>query len=380
LLDADKGKLIVNPPPELVERQRGRLDEFRAAKRETCPVPGPPAETADGVAVTLLANTELPHELRAAKRCGAQGIGLFRSEFLFSAHPHGFPDMQTQVETYRMLAQEMYPYPVTIRTLDIERESLAAGAEISGPANPSMGLRGIRHSLRNKDLFAIQIEAILRASQAGKMEIVLPMISTVEELWQAREIIRNIQDRLARSHFIVSDSVPIGAMIEVPSAVLMLDSLCQEADFLCVGTNDLIQYTLAVDRSNPEVAHLFQPLHPAILQFLIRIAEVTRARGKPVRICGEISSNPFIAALLLGMGFTHLSMNAYALPTIRKVLNSLSIDTARGLVERARTCATAREIADILIEELPRMVKIDLTPYVKEIRSPDDHPRLSHVS
>ena len=380
LLNADEGTIVVNPTPEQLNRVQKRLEEFRAAEQETTPLPGAPVMTVDGVEISLLANTELPHEVRAAKRCGAQGIGLFRSEFLFFAHPHGLPDMQAQLETYSMLAQEISPYPVSIRTLDAGEEAQPAGADASERTNPSMGLRGIRLSLRDQNLFATQIEAVLRATQFGKMEIVLPMISTVEELWQARAVIRRVHQQLVRAGVPVNDPVPVGLMIEVPSAVLMLESLSREADFLCVGTNDLIQYTLAVDRRNPEVAHLFQPLHPSILQLLIRIAEVSRVQGKPVRVCGEISSNPFFVALLLGMGFTQLSMNAYEIPTIRKVVSSLSLDTSRWLVERARTCITAREIADLLVEEIPRMVKIDLTPYLKEILSSDDSASLRHVS
>lgn len=369
LVNGDEGQLILNPSEERLSKLRPRLEESRQGIIESAAPQGDVVMTEDGWRVSLRANTELPHEVLAAKRCGAEGIGLFRSEFLFFAHPQGFPSMSEQLETYQMLAHEMEPYPVAVRTLDAGGDKTWARAEPASEPNPSMGLRGIRLSLRAREQFAAQIEAIIRAGRHGRLEIVLPMVSTVEELWGAKELIEQVRRRIQLTDDEAPAAVPVGAMIEVPAAVLTLDQLAREVDFLCVGTNDLIQYLLAVDRGNPQVAHLFQPLHPSILQCLSRIAVTASRLNKPVRICGEMSSNPFFAVLFLGMGYDQLSMNPRFIPAIRRLVRSVTVRAAREIVERAMVLATAQAIADLLIGEVSRFVKMDLTPFVREIRS-----------
>lgn len=369
LVNGDEGQLILNPSEERIGRLRGRLEEARLVPTMSAIPEGSAVLTTDGCRLSLQANTELPHEVLAAKQCGAEGIGLFRSEFLFFAHPRGFPSMSEQLETYQMLAQEMAPHPVAVRTLDAGGDKTWARTEASVEPNPSMGLRGIRLSLRAQEQFAAQIEAILRASASGNLQIVLPMISTVEELWEAKNLIEQVRARIVKSGDTAPRPVPIGAMIEVPAAVLTLDRLAHEVDFLCVGTNDLIQYLLAVDRDNPDVAHLFQPLHPSILQCLSKIAATAKRLKKPVRICGEMSSNPFFAVLFLGMGYNQLSMNPRFIPSIRRVVSVVTLRAARKIVDQAMTFTTAGEIADFLIEAVSRLVKSDLTPYAKEIRT-----------
>lgn len=373
LVNGDEGQLILNPSEERLRELRPRLEELDRGVTESPAVQIDALMTKDGCRVSLLANTELPHEVATARSCGAEGIGLFRSEFLFFAHPRGFPSMSEQLETYRMLAQEMAPCPVAVRTLDAGGDKTWARAEQALEPNPSMGLRGIRLSLRAKQQFADQIEAILRASEYGKLEIVLPMISTVEELWEAKRLIEQVRSDMRLSGDRVPAAIPIGAMIEVPAAVLTLERLAREVDFLCVGTNDLIQYLLAVDRDNPQVAHLFQPLHPSILQCLSRIATVAANLNKPVRICGEMSSNPFFAVLFLGMGYGQLSMNPRFIPEIRHVIRRVTVHAAREIVARALTLATAAEIADFLLEEVPRLIELDLEPFAKELRSSGSH-------
>jgi phosphotransferase system enzyme I (PtsI) len=274
--------------------------------------------------------------------------------------------MKEQLETYRMLAEEMSPHAVAVRTLDAGGDRTWSRAEPASEPNPSMGLRGIRLSLRAPGPFAEQIEAILRASAYGNLEIVLPMVSTVEELWEAKKVIEGVRTELLARDHLASQSVPVGAMIEVPAAVLTLESLAREVDFLCVGTNDLIQYLLAVDRDNPQVAHLFQPLHPSILQCLSSIAAVARKLQKPVRICGEMSSNPFFAVLLMGMGYVQLSMNPHFIPAIKQVIRSVTVHWARDIVERVLQCTTAEEIADMLIQEVTGLVQMDFSPYLQD--------------
>ncbi|MGA2260578.1 MAG: phosphoenolpyruvate--protein phosphotransferase [Acidobacteriota bacterium] len=369
LVNGDEGQLVLNPSEERLGRLRTRLEEARLGAIEPSGPQEPAVMTDDGCRVWLQANTELPHEVLAAKKCGAEGIGLFRSEFLFFAHPQGFPSMSEQLETYQMLAQEMAPHPVAVRTLDAGGDKSWARTEPSAEPNPSMGLRGIRLSLRAQEQFAAQVEAILRAGAYGKLEIVLPMISTVEELWEAKKLIDRVRCGIRLGGGQTPEPIPIGAMIEVPAAVLTLDQLAHEVDFLCVGTNDLIQYLLAVDRNNPQVAHLFQPLHPSILQCLARISATAKRLKKPARICGEMSSNPFFAVLFLGMGYDQLSMNPRFIPAIRQLVRAVTVRAARKIVDKAMTLATAQEVADFLIEQVSHLVKVDLTPFVKEIRT-----------
>jgi phosphotransferase system enzyme I (PtsI) len=366
LLDGDEGRVILHPSSERLDAVRTRLEEFLVMAQPPAPA-GTATVTRDGVKVVLKANTELPLEVRLARRCAAEGIGLFRSELLYLQNARQAPSMQDQLETYSMLAREMFPHPVAVRTLDLGAEQGWRGVDLSGQNNPSMGLRGIRLSLVKEDLFASQVEAILRASSAGKVEIVLPMISSVEEVRGAREIISNVRNELLGTCGDSAASVPVGVMVEVPAAVFALDTLVQEVDFLCVGTNDLIQYLLAVDRGNPRVAHLFQPLHPAMLHSLGRIASVAAARNKPVRICGEMSANPVFAVLLLGMGFTELSMNCMSIAIIRKVIREITMAAATEIASRTLEFHTAAEAGEFLLGEVTRLVTSDLSPYVREV-------------
>ncbi len=371
LLNGDSGQVIVNPSSERIESVRRRIEAVGAAAESALVQSEWTTLTQDGTLVSLRANTELPHELAAAKTCGAEGIGLFRSEFLYFSHPHGFPRMEEQLDVYRMLAREMSPHPVSIRTLDAGTERVSDSPDQASQANPSMGLRGIRLSLHMEDAFRTQIEAILRAGCDGKVEIVLPMVSTIEEIWQARELIDEVRSKLLETHGLALNAVPIGVMIEVPAAVLSLEALAREADFLCVGTNDLIQYMLAVDRGNPNVAYLFQPLHPSVLHCLSRISEVAGKLNKPVRICGEISSNPFFAVLLLGMGFTQLSMNPLSIPAIRKVLREVPIEASRQIAQHALSLVTSSEVHKYLISAVSKLISWDLTSYASEIAPPN---------
>jgi len=279
--------------------------------------------------------------------------------------------MEEQLSVYRMLAREMSPHAVAIRTLDAGSERIHNSPDPAGEANPSMGLRGIRLSLRIKDAFRTQIEAILRAGSEGRIEMVLPMVTTVEEIWQTKKLIAQVRADLLEIPGLALNAVPLGIMIEVPAAVLSLEALAAESDFLCVGTNDLIQYVMAVDRGNPHVAYLFQPLHPSVLRCLSRIAEVAKKTHKPARICGEISSNPFFAVLLLGMGFTQLSMNPLSIPAIRRVLCEIPTDAARKIARKALTFVTAHEVHQYLIEAVSKLVPWDLSHYVNEITPPN---------
>ncbi len=367
LLNGDEGQVVIHPAQARIEEVRGQIDSF-GTTADLAVVPSDwKTITQDGTPVSLRANTELLHELASVKKSGAEGIGLFRSELLYFSQPKGFPGMEEQLAVYGRLAREMSPHPVAIRTLDAGSEKVCNGPDLTSQANPSMGLRGIRLSLNLKDAFRTQIEAILRASCEGNIEIVFPMISTVEEIWQARKFIDEVGAELAQDADIALNDVPVGVMIEVPAAVLSLESLAKEVDFLCVGTNDLIQYVLAVDRGNSHVAYLFQPLHPSVLSCLSHISKIAHKLDKPVRICGEISSNPFFAVLLLGMGFTQLSMNPLSIPTIRKVLHEVPIGTSQQIAQKALTFSTTRDVHQYLVQSVSQLVPYDISSYAKEI-------------
>ncbi len=370
LVDGEEGQFVVNPTPARLEETREQLAQADALRDPTVQLKGGGC-TRDGTGVSLQANTELPSEVHAAKRYGAEGIGLFRSEFLFFGHPNGFPGMEDQLETYRMLAREMHPYPVAIRTLDAGADKVWAGSDALSELNPSMGLRGIRLSLKGGGrLLEPQLEAILRAGAEGNVEIVLPMVSSVEEVWEVRAAIRKIQSGMGARCGAVAERVPVGAMIEIPSAVLSLESIAAAVDFLCVGTNDLIQYLLAVDRTNPQVSHLFQPLHPSVLHCLGRIAAVAGSLGKPARICGEMSSNPFFVVLLLGMGFRQFSMNCASIPTVRRAISQLTLDDCRTVAAGAMRFITAREVGEYLIETVRPLIACDTDAFAREVRGP----------
>jgi phosphotransferase system enzyme I (PtsI) len=372
LLNGDEGQVIVHPSRERIESVRRKLDAFGATP-ESAPIQTDGiTRTRNGTGLSLRANTELPIELEAAKAFGAEGIGLYRSEFLFFSHPQGFPQMEAQLIVYRRLAREMSPYPVAIRTLDAGSERIRNSSALRSQENPSMGLRGIRLSLSIRDAFRTQIEAILRAGCEGNIEMVLPMVSTVEEIRQAKTLIEQVRLKSANEAGAVLSAVPLGVMIEVPAAVLSLEALAAEADFLCVGTNDLIQYLMAVDRGNPQVAYLFQPLHPSVLRCLMLISEIADKTRKPVRICGEISSNPYFAVLLLGMGFTQLSMNPLSIPTIRRVLQEVPIEAAQSIARQALTFITARDVHAYLVDAVSKLISWDLRAYSEEIAAPND--------
>jgi phosphoenolpyruvate-protein phosphotransferase (PTS system enzyme I) len=361
-LSGDDGQVVLNPSGERLAALRVSLEKLSNAKETITLQAGGTPTTLDGHPIILQANTELPGEVRAAKKYGARGIGLFRSEFIYFAHPERFPSMEEQLEVYSSLAREMAPHAVTIRTLDAGVNKVLPGMDASLQPNPGMGLRGIRVSLLSRRMFSEQLEAIVRAAEAGKVEVVLPMVTSVEEVVAARSVLRDVIGACGSNV-----EIPLGAMIEVPATVLSLEPLAREVDFLCVGTNDLVQYMLAVDRGNPQVSHLFQPLHPSILQALTRISSVARECATPVRICGEVSSNPLYVILLIGMGFEQFSMNAVSIPVIRRTVSEVSAEACRLVAAKALECRTSGEVFDYLVDAVSGMVQVGLEPYIREL-------------
>ena len=353
ILDGQEGLLIVNPETETESRYREKLAAQERDRRRLEALVGEPAATRDGVLVRLEANLELPGEAETAMRNGADGVGLFRTEFLFMNRD----DAPTEDEQYDVLAAvvtAMKGRPVTIRTIDVggEKLSYALGNDIGTSANPALGLRAIRLSLKRPKLLETQLCAILRASALGPVRILLPMITTAQEVRKVRDIMTRMIRRLRRRGIDLPDTPPpLGVMIEVPGAALAADALAQVSDFFALGTNDLTQYTLAIDRSDDQVAHLYNPLHPGVLRLMdFTIQAALRARI-PVSVCGEIAGDPALTALLLGLGVRDLSMAATALLRVKQRLRQIEFTSAAA---RARMVLESHDAGRtrMLLEDL----------------------------
>ncbi len=351
-VDGATGEVVVHPAEpdqaEFEERRRRHESDERALLE----FKDLPCRTADGVPVLVTANIELVDEVAIARDHGALGIGLFRTEFLFLGRD-GWPDEAEQLDCYRQVVEGMAPHPVTIRTLDLGADKWDARAAPGDPPrpaepNPALGLRAIRLGLKVPALLRTQLRAILQAGAYGRVRLLLPMVSGLEEVRAVRALIAELCRELAAERRPHAPDVPVGAMIEVPSAALLADRLAREVDFFSIGTNDLIQYTLAVDRGNEQVGDLYDPLHPAILEMLSRTVAGAKAAGIPVAMCGEMAGNMRYLPLLVGLGLDELSMGAAAIPRVKRALGALRRDRCARLVERALACATAAEVAQLL--------------------------------
>lgn len=325
IVDGTGGRLYVNPTPARLDELNRRQLEIEKTDRLLARLKNVPAITRDGQRVGMLVNLELPRELDMALNAGAEGVGLLRSEFLFMNRVD-LPTEDEQYAAYREIVEGMRDRPVTIRTLDVGGDKLAPSLRdrLGDAANPALGLRAIRLGLQERDLLETQIAAILRASAHGEVRILLPMISSVSEVRQVREVVTQTAKRLKRRGVRIADPLPpIGIMIEVPGAALAADALAQLADFFAIGSNDLTQYTLAIDRGEEQVAHLYNPLHPAVLR-LIQFATEAALRARiPISVCGEIAGDPKFVPLLLGLGIQDLSMAPVNLPRVKQRIRSI---------------------------------------------------------
>jgi phosphotransferase system enzyme I (PtsI) len=350
LVDGSDGLLIVNPAAETiahyteVESRRARvvaqLKELRTTR----------STTRDGRHVVLSANIELPEDVEAVAANGAEGIGLFRTEFLY-LNRTTLPTEDEQFETYRKVAECVRPDPLIIRTFDLGGDKLAPGTvDITDELNPFLGWRAIRLCLEHVDIFKTQLRAILRASTVGNIKIMFPMISGLGELRGAKAVLAECNEELRRSGIPLGEEIEVGAMIEIPSAAICANVLAPEVDFFSIGTNDLIQYALAVDRVNEKIAHLYKPTHPAILRLLRMIAEAARAHHIWVGVCGEMAGDVALIPLLLGLGMDELSAGATLVPRIKRAVQSLAIPECRELVEEALKLNTASEILERCLE------------------------------
>jgi phosphotransferase system enzyme I (PtsI) len=351
VLDGSAGIVIVNPTPETIEQYRERHEQFLRERRRFGRLRRLPAVTRDGVEIRLEANLELPVELEHAVANGAMGLGLVRTEFLYM-NREDLPSEDEQYEFFASLVRGMDGRPVTLRTLDIGGDKLPealAHYAAADTANPALGLRAIRLSLRERRLLDTQLAAMLRAARHGPVRILLPMISTIAEIRRTREALEQVARRLRRRGVMLADKLPaLGAMIEVPGAALAADALAGEADFFSVGTNDLTQYTLAIDRTDEQVAYLYNPLHPAVLRLIQFAVEAATRRRIPISVCGEVAGDPRYAALLLGLGLRELSMSPQQIPQVKERVRALDMVAATRRAGAIMDQADPERIARLL--------------------------------
>jgi phosphotransferase system enzyme I (PtsI) len=343
VIDGETGEVAINPTEEVSQSFLERKRRVKTMEREILKYASLPAETRDGVRIRLQANIEMVEEIASAKTHGAEGIGLYRTEILY-LNRKDLPTEEEHYQTYRRLAESIFPASATIRTLDIGGDKFLPDYSKSNEMNPAMGLRAIRFSIKETDIFKAQLRGILRASAHGKLRILFPMISGIEEIRQAKAILEEVKKGLAKARILFDRGIEIGAMIEIPSASVTVDLLSKEVDFFSIGTNDLIQYALAIDRINEHVSYLYEPLHPAILRIIRGVVQSAHQARIPVAICGEMAAEPAYALILLGLGLNEFSMNPVAIPKVKKILRMARFEETRSLVEELFQFPTASEI------------------------------------
>ncbi len=349
-LDGVRGTVVIRPSaPELADVEAGR-DRFLSHEREMLATRDFPATTRDGVRLRLLGNIEFPEEAPSLWEHGAEGIGLYRTEFLYLDR-HEQPTEDDHFEVYRKLLEAAAPRPVTIRTFDLGADKVPGGPRRK-EANPAMGLRAIRFTLRAPALFRAQLRALLRASKFGQLRLMLPMVSGLTELREARAHLEFARAELGREGIAAAERIPLGIMVELPAAAAIADRLARECDFFSIGTNDLVQYTLAADRGNPLVSYLYRPLHLGILRMIQFTVNAAHDAGIPVSMCGEMAGDPFYAAVLVGLGLDELSMSASSIPAVKKVVRALDAAEARQIVAEAMGFGTAEEIERFVRERM----------------------------
>ncbi len=360
IVDGIHGVVILNPTRHMVEKYAALREEYERRYRELRSYIDVPSVTKDGTKISLLANVDFVEEIPAVISHKAEGIGLFRTEFLFLNRDDPPPENE-QFEIYKGVLEKMAPLPVIIRTFDL-------GADKKTPFtlyqedNPALGLRGVRLALQYREIFKNQLKALYRAAEYGDLRIMFPMVSGVWEVRRVKKLIKEVHRELEEEGKSFASHVPIGAMIEVPSAAIIADMLAREVDFFSVGTNDLVQYTLAVDRTNEHVEYLFEPLHPAILRLLNQIAESARKEGIEVGICGEAAGDPVFTVVLLGLGYTSLSMIPHSILKVKKVVRELDSKEARELVQKLLLQDTAKKVENVLLDYIEKKL-----PFLKDL-------------
>jgi len=351
IVDGTDGEVIINPPPAVRKDFLSKKEKYDHYFRELKKTAKLKSVTLDDVKFLPLANIELPEEVEMAFSFGAEGIGLFRSEFIYLQRS-SLPKEEDHLAVYSRIAKAAYPAAVYIRTMDIGGEKSLPQLKIEKEPNPALGLRAIRFSLRHRDLFKVQLRAILRASSLGNVRILIPMITEVEEIGEVKFLFEEVKQELEKERVKFDRQIPLGVMIEVPAAAAITDVLVKEVDYLSIGTNDLIQYYLAVDRSNEYVSYLYKPLHPSVLRLIRFIIQTALREGKDVAVCGEMAADPLCALVLLGFGLRTFSMNPIFIPRIKKTLRSVELKTVEKVIEEAMNLKTAQDVEETIIERI----------------------------
>jgi phosphotransferase system enzyme I (PtsI) len=327
IVDGSDGEVIIDPPFAVQREFAGKRDKYNNYL------------------------IELSKEVKPAFSLGAKGIGLFRSEFIYFQRTY-LPDEEDHFKVYSKLAEDAAPFPVYIRTVDIGGEKSLPQMKIEKEPNPALGLRAIRFSLRDREMFKVQLRAILRASVQRNIRLLIPMITEMEEIEEVKLLLKEVKEELQSKNILFDENIPLGVMIEVPAAAAVSDKMAKEVDYFSIGTNDLIQYYLAVDRTNELVSHLFKPLHPSVLRLLKFIIKSAHKAGIEVSVCGEMSADPLSALVLLGLGIRKFSMNPIFIPRIKRALRSVECQNIEKIVRKAMTFKTAHEIEEYVIEKI----------------------------
>jgi phosphotransferase system enzyme I (PtsI) len=359
VLDGARGEVILDPDADALCRYEARADAARTRAQRLAEMRDVASQTADGTAIHLQANIEMLEEIPIAVELGAEGVGLFRTEFLYLERA----DLPAEDEQYAHAVAALKSVggrTVTFRTLDLGGDKLPPSVRIPSGTNPAMGLRSIRYSLKREDVFRTQLRALYRAGAVGPMQILFPLISGVAELRAAKRLCAEVSDELEREGIPHARKIPVGVMIETPSAAMIADLLAAECDFLSIGTNDLIQYSLAADREDEHVGYLYHPLHPAILRSLRQIVVASERTGTPVAMCGDMAGDAILTWVLIGLGLRQLSMAPRQIPVVKSIVRATRLPDAERLLARALTMATETEIEELVYTDMRKRFPLEL--------------------
>jgi len=345
IIDGTAGVIIINPDPEMLKRYEDKKKHYETMEEDLIKQAASPAVTRDDHTIQIGANIEFIEEIPSALNHGADGVGLYRTEFIY-INKEQLPTEEEHFTTYRKLVENVDLKSTTIRTFDLGGDKFVSDPKLAEEMNPAMGLRAIRFCLQEVELFKVQLRAILRASVYGKTRILFPMISGVAEIREVKRILHEVKNDLRAEGFSIDEKIEIGIMIEVPSAVMMAEQLAAEVNFFSIGTNDLIQYSLAIDRVNERVTYLYEPLHPAILRLLMHVIDAGHSAGIKVAMCGEMAGEPAYTMILLGLGIDELSMTPLAIPRVKKIIRQASIRESRELLSRVMQFSMVGEIEE----------------------------------
>ncbi len=359
VVDGHTGEIVLEPDDDLIifyQEKHLALEKYRTSIERISHLP---AETVDGHTIAVQANLELLEEVVPARDHGAEGIGLYRTEFLYlRSQGKGLPTERELYEDYKELAEIVAPDPVTIRTLDLGGDKFSSDLSLAGEMNPALGLRAIRFCLKEPKIFKRQLRAILRASAHGSIRLLVPMVSGLSEIREIKKILREVKRDLNKKGIRFARNIKVGIMIEIPSAVTMADVFARHVDFFSIGTNDLIQYALAIDRGNEHVAHLYEPFHPAILRMIQQVVIAAKSAGIKVALCGEMAGDPLCTIILVGIGIDELSMNAQSIPIIKQIIRAISMKEAQADLEHIMQMETAGEVRNYIVKRMKPLIAV----------------------